>query len=151
MTNTNFDKLKTIWTDLSTADGTPGTAGNEGEGVYYANMVTTPTTPPLGTIVAADKTDPVRGHAPFSRFTCTAVGVPAAEKQSCYKYQLRDFETEWSQGNVRFERSQRVNYYMINGRGWDEAYSLFQGQTILTGASTLAVSMALATAAALSF
>ena len=151
MTNTNFDKLKTIWTDLNTSDGSPGTSGNEGETVYYANMVTTPTTPPLGTIVVADKTDPVRGHAPFSRFTCTAVGVPAAEKQSCYKYQLRDFETEWSQGNVRFERSQRVNYYMINGRGWDEAYSLFQGQTILTGASTLAVGMALATAAALSF
>lgn len=69
----------------------------------------------------------------------------------CYKYQLRDFESEWSQGNIRFEAGQRVNYYFMNVRGWRAAYALFEGQAVLTGAETLAAGLAIAAIVSLSF
>lgn len=79
MTEANFDKLKTLWTDANISDGTWGVSQDQGN-VYIDNMITTPLTPPLGTVVVADKTDPVRGHAPFTRFTCTAVDAIGAGK-----------------------------------------------------------------------
>ena len=152
MSNANFGKLVTLWTDESTADGTPGssTAGN----LFKTNLVDGGgSTAQIGTLVTEDKTAPVRGYAPFSRFTCTAVGIDASEPamQYCYKYQLRDFESEWTQGNVRFERSQKINFYLLNTRGWEAQYALFQAQTILLGGQTLAVGLALAAIASLSF
>ena len=66
MTSANFVSLKALWDDA----GTPGTttAGTSTLGnIYKTNLIDTPT---IGTVIAEDKTDPVRGFAPFSRFKC---------------------------------------------------------------------------------
>ena len=76
MTHDNFTQLKGLWTLLGTANGTAGVSADQGR-LYLEHMVTTPRTPPVGTVIAEDKTDAaVRGYAPFSRFTCTATDVP---------------------------------------------------------------------------
>jgi len=70
----------------------------------------------IGTVITEDKTSPMRGYAPFSRFTCSPI---VGSEQICYKYQLRDFESEWTDGNVRFEKSQKVTSWLLNARGWE--------------------------------
>lgn len=128
----DFTKLKTLWTDSGKTTYTPA-AGFEGD-VYMDNMVSgtlAGTATRVGTLVTESKTAAGgRGYAPFSRFTCGAV---AAQYQYCYKYQLRDFESEWSDGNVRFEKSQKVTTYLLNSRGWEAQYSIFSATTILLG------------------
>jgi len=84
----------------------------------------------IGTLITEDKTSAMRGYAPFSRFTCSAI---AGSEQICYKYQLRDFESEWTEGNVRFEKGQKVTSYLLNARGWEAQYALFKANTILLG------------------
>jgi len=96
----------------------------------------------IGTLVTESKTAAGgRGYAPFSRFTC---GALTGNTQYCYKYQLRDFESSWSDGNVRFEKSQKVNSYLLNARGWEGQYALFKATTILQGGQALAAGVAIA-------
>ena len=145
MTNTDFTTLKGLFDASATAGNPPSTEGN----IYRTTMVTNKT---LGTLLLESTPSvPTYGMRPFSRFYCGPVNSPNTEEQVCLKYQLRDFETEWTQGNLRFEASQRVNYYMMNVRGWRAAYALFEGQAILQGGEMLAVGMALAAAVSLSF
>jgi len=80
MTEANFGSLKTLWADQGIADGDWVTDQTGQANVYMDQMIDNPQTPPLGTVVVADKTDSVRGHAPFTRFTCTPVDTPAAGK-----------------------------------------------------------------------
>lgn len=145
MTNTDFTTLKGLFdASATTTANPPSTEGN----IYKTTMVDNGT---LGTLLAESPGSPTYGMRPFSRFYCGPVNSPNTEEQVCLKYQLRDFETEWSQGNLRFEAAQRVNYYLMNVRGWRAAYALFEGQAILQGGEMLAVGMALAAAVSLSF
>ena len=82
--------------------------------------------------------------APFNRFTCGGI---TDKIQYCYKYQLRDYESEWSAGNVRFEAGQRVYYYLMSAVGWKAIYGLFEGEIVLLGSEALAAGLALAAVA----
>lgn len=73
MSSTNFDGLKTLWVDAGVTDTTAGTS-TLGD-IYKTTLVDNGT---IGTLVAEDKTDPVRGYAPFSRFMCEATDSPVA-------------------------------------------------------------------------
>jgi len=64
--------------------------------------------------------------------------------QLCYKYQLQDDETLWTDGNPRFEKSMRVKTYLISSIGIKVDYAFMMGETILTGANMLALGTAAA-------
>lgn len=143
MTAADFTSLRALWDDA----GTPGTttAGTSTLGdIYKTNMIDSSN---IGTLVASpdDLTDPARAFMGYSAFSCGAVSAPY---QECYKFQLRDYETEWSEGNVRFEKHQRANFFLMNVRGWKAIYGLFETQTILQGGEVLAAGLALAAATA---
>ena len=93
----------------------------------------------LGTVeVGNDKTDPVRSVYELTEVACGIFdGTP--KKMYCYKYQLLDDETSWSDGYPRFEKTMRVSTYLISGIGIKEDYALSIGESILTGASMLVV------------
>lgn len=120
MTSADFTSLKALWDDA----GTPGTttAGTSTLGdIYKTEMVDSSN---IGTLMANpdDLTDPNRSFMGYSAFKCGTVSAPY---QECYKHQLRDYETEWSAGNVRFEKHQRANFFLMNVRGWKAIYGLF--------------------------
>ena len=64
--------------------------------------------------------------------------------QLCYKYQLKDDETLWTDGNPRFEKTMRVKTYLISSIGIKVDYAFMMGETILTGANMLALGTAAA-------
>ena len=146
MTAADFEQVKTLWTDENVVDGTYDPTPDDKQGAIYFNILVV--TAKYGTVeVGNDKTDPVRSLEEFTAFKCGAVDQtpPTAGKQLCYKYQLKDDETFWSDGYPRFERTMRVQTYLISGIGIKEDYALSIGETILTGASLLAVGAAIAT------
>ena len=50
----------------------------------------------------------------------------------------------WSDGYPRFERTMRVQTYLISGIGIKEEYALSIGEIVLTGASLLMAGTAIA-------
>ena len=96
--------------------------------------------------------DPTRSLKYFTAFSCGAVDAPGTDLQRCFKYQLKedgafwadDLTEEQADGNPRFERASRVEYYMISEIGFKQEYSLIKGQIILTGSRCLAAGLALA-------
>ena len=91
----------------------------------------------VGTVeVGNDLTDPVRSAYELTEFHCADV---TAGKMLCYKYQPLDDETTWADGYPRFEKTMRVQTYLISGVGIKEDYALSIGESILTGASMLVV------------
>lgn len=150
MTAANFETLKTLWTDESTVDGSYDTGSgtiDDNQGlVYYTELVTDAA---VGTEETGDdRTDPARSLDYFTRFICGATSTDPDdadnELQECYKYQLADDETLWSDGYPRFEKTMRVQTYLISSIGIKEEYALCQGEIVLTGASMLALGTAIA-------
>lgn len=81
--------------------------------------------------------------------------APGTDLQYCWKYQFKDDSYFWALGEEtpqvdglpRFERTTRIDFYMISGLGFKEEYSLISGQTILLGSEILAAGLALAACA----
>ena len=149
MTADDFEDLKTIWTTEGTADGQYDTGSgtvDDNQGIVYYNKLTDGT---IGTVEAGnDRTDPARTLDYFTRFICGATSTDPDdadnELQECYKYQLADDETLWSDGYPRFEKTMRVQTYLISSIGIKEEYALCQGEIVLQGASMLALGTAIA-------
>ena len=137
LTAADFETLKGLWTAEGTADGdydTPGVPNDKQGAVYYTELVTDGA---VGTLeVGNDLTDPVRSAYELTEFHCADV---TAGKMLCYKYQPLDDETSWTDGYPRFEKTMRVQTYLISGIGIKEDYAFSIGESILTGASMLVV------------
>lgn len=100
MTVADFDLMQNLWTSEGTADGDAST-GDVGQGeLWYTKMVTDKT---LGVLDEEDKTDPKRERQDFSKFRCGAVDSPAADEQECFKYQIKNLPSAWSDGTPRFD------------------------------------------------
>lgn len=149
MANADFTTLEGMWT----ASGAAEDASIPNAGVlYYDDMVTNGST---GTKVVEDLTADPRQYTGVTGFKCTAVQAAEAVTgnvyQDCFKYQLKDDETVWSDGYPRFEKGGRVKTYLIASVAGLSTYGLLQGEVILGGSEMLAAALAIVATAALSF
>lgn len=148
MENADFTTLAGMWT----ASGAAEDASTPNAGVlYYDDMVTNGST---GTKVVENLAADPRQYTGVTGFKCLAVQAADGDGnvyQDCFKYQLKDDETVWSDGYPRFEKGGRVKTYLIASVAGLSTYGLLTGEVILGGSEMLTAALAIVATATLSF